>query len=287
MADFILSCDSTSDLPDSYVKEHGLIVQFLSYRFGDTVYTADTQLDPKDFYARMRNGEMPQTSAIVPEEAKDSFEPYLKKGLDILHISFSSALSSSHNNARIAAEELMEQYPDRKIIVIDSLCASLGQGLLVHYAVQQKEAGKSIDEVAAWVEANKLHLCHQFTVNDLFHLHRGGRVSKTTAILGTIANIKPVLHVDNNGCLTALCNVRSRKKSLLKLVENMGEQIPGYQNDIVFISHGDNLEDAQFVADEIKNRYGIQNFLIHYVSPTIGAHSGPDTIALFFLGANR
>ena len=284
---YIISTDSTADLPASYVKEHDIAIQFLSYAFGDTVYSLNNQLDPHDFYDRMRSGEMPTTNACIPDEVQNSFEAYLKEGYDILHISFSSGLSASHNNARIAANELAEQYPDRKIILVDSLCASLGQGLFVHYAVTMKEQGKSIEEVAAWLEENKLHLCHQFTVNDLFHLHRGGRVSKATAIIGTLINVKPVLHVDNEGHLTSVCNVRGRKKALLKLVELMGEQIDGYQNDIVFISHGDCLEDAEFVAAQVKERFGIQNFLIDYVSPTIGAHSGPGTVALFYLGNTR
>lgn len=284
---YIISTDSTADLPASYVKEHDIAIQFLSYAFGDTVYSLNNQLDPHDFYDRMRSGEMPTTNACIPDEVQNSFEAYLKEGYDILHISFSSGLSASHNNARIAANELAEQYPDRKIILVDSLCASLGQGLFVHYAVTMKEQGKSIEEVAAWLEENKLHLCHQFTVDDLFHLHRGGRVSKATAIIGTLINVKPVLHVDNEGHLTSVCNVRGRKKALLKLVELMGEQIDGYQNDIVFISHGDCLEDAEFVAAQVKERFGIQNFLIDYVSPTIGAHSGPGTVALFYLGNTR
>ena len=284
---YIISTDSTADLPASYVKEHDIAIQFLSYAFGDTVYGLNNQLDPHDFYDRMRSGEMPTTNACIPDEVQNSFEAYLKEGYDILHISFSSGLSASHNNARIAANELAEQYPDRKIILVDSLCASLGQGLFVHYAVTMKEQGKSIEEVAAWLEENKLHLCHQFTVNDLFHLHRGGRVSKATAIIGTLINVKPVLHVDNEGHLTSVCNVRGRKKALLKLVELMGEQIDGYQNDIVFISHGDCLEDAEFVAAQVKERFGIQNFLIDYVSPTIGAHSGPGTVVLFYLGNTR
>lgn len=284
---YIISTDSTADLPMSYVKEHGLAIQFLSYAFGDTVYDIDTQLDPHDFYTRMRSGEMPTTNACIPDQVQANFEGYLKEGYDILHISFSSGLSASHNNARIAANELAEQYPDRRIVLVDSLCAALGQGLLVHYAVTMKEQGKTLDEVVAWLEENKLHLCHQFTVDDLFHLHRGGRVSKATAILGSLINVKPVLHVDNEGHLISLCNVRGRKKALLKLVEHMGEQIEGYRNDIVFIGHGDCLEDAQFVADQVKERFGIDNFLIDYVSPTIGAHSGPGTIALFFLGKER
>lgn len=284
---YIISTDSTADLPASYSKEHGIAVQFLSYAFGDTVYGTDNQMEPHAFYERMRSGEMPTTNACIPDEVQRNFESYLKEGYDILHISFSSGLSASHNNARIAANDLAEQYPDRKIVLVDSLCASLGQGLLVHYAVQMKESGKSMEEVAKWLEQNKLHLCHQFTVNDLFHLHRGGRVSKATAILGTLMNVKPVLHVDNEGHLTSVCNVRGRKKALLKLVDIMGSQIDGYRNDTVFISHGDCLEDAEFVAAQVRERFGIEDILIDYVSPTIGAHSGPGTVALFYLGSTR
>lgn len=284
---YIISTDSTADLPDSYIKEHGIVIQFLSYAFGDEVYGAGNQMEPHAFYERMRSGEMPTTNACIPNEVQHSFETYLAEGYDILHISFSSGLSASYNNARIAANELMEQYPERKILLIDSLCASLGQGLLVHYAVTMKENGKTMEEVAEWLEQNKLHLCHQFTVDDLYHLHRGGRVSKATAILGTLINVKPVLHVDDEGHLTSVCNVRGRKKSLIKLVDNMEAQIEGFQNDIIFISHGDCLEDAEFVAALVRERFGIENIMINYVSPTIGSHSGPGTVALFHLGRNR
>lgn len=284
---YIISTDSTADLPDSYVKEHGLAIQFLSYTFDDTVYDADNQMDAHAFYDLMRSGKMPTTNACIPAEVQKNFEVYLKEGYDILHIGFSSALSTSFNNARLAAVELAEQYPDRKIVLIDSLSASLGQGLLVHYAVTMKESGKSLEEVAQWVEQNKLHMCHQFTVDDLFHLHRGGRVSKTTAILGTIINIKPVLHVDDEGHLTSVCNVRGRKKALLKLVDHMAEQMGDYKNDTVFISHGDCPADAEFLATQIKERFGTKNILIHYVCPTIGSHSGPGTVAIFHLGTHR
>ena len=284
---YIISTDSTADLPDSYIKEHGIVIQFLSYAFGDEVYGAGNQMEPHAFYERMRSGEMPTTNACIPNEVQHSFETYLTEGYDILHISFSSGLSASYNNARIAANELMEQYPERKILLIDSLCASLGQGLLVHYAVTMKENGKTMEEVAEWLEQNKLHLCHQFTVDDLYHLHRGGRVSKATAILGTLINVKPVLHVDDEGHLTSVCNVRGRKKSLIKLVDHMEAQIEGFQNDVIFISHGDCLEDAEFVAALVRERFGIENIMINYVSPTIGSHSGPGTVALFHLGRKR
>ena len=188
-----------------------------------------------------------------------------------------------------AIMNLAEKYPDNKIIVIDSLCASMGEGLFVHKAVMMKEEGKSIDEIAAWLEENKLHVVHNFTVDDLFHLYRGGRVSKTAAVVGSMINLKPILHVDNEGHLIPLSKVRGRKKSLIALVDSMQKQIGAWRdkNDIVFISHGDSLEDAQFVAELIKKRLGIENFLINHIGPTIGAHSGPGTIALFYMGDYR
>lgn len=287
MSDYIISTDSTADLPEGYIKEHGIIIQELSYCFGDEVHAGTNTLEPSAFYTRMRSGEMPTTNASIPEQVRISFEAHLKEGKDILHLAFSSGLSSSCSTTIMVANELKEEYPDRKIIVIDSFAASLGQGLFVHKAVEKKEAGETIDSVATWLTENREHFVHLFTVDDLFHLHRGGRVSKATAILGTMINVKPILHVDSEGHLIPLDKVRGRKKSLHALVDKMEALIPGYENDIVFISHGDCLEDAQFVADEIKERFGIESFLINYVSPTIGAHSGPGTVALFFLGEHR
>ena len=234
---------------------------------------------------------MPTTSQVNPEQAKEAFKACLDQGNDVLYIAFSSGLSGTCGSGMVAAEEIREsgEYPDRKLIVIDSLSASLGEGLLVHKAVQLKEAGKSMEEVADWVEKNKLHLCHNFTVDDLFHLHRGGRVSKATAVLGTMINIKPVLHVDDEGHLIAIGKVRGRKKSLAALVDRMADQIKGYedQNSEVFISHGDCQEDAEYVQKLVQERFGVDKFIINHVGPTIGAHSGPGTVALFFMGNPR
>lgn len=198
-------------------------------------------------------------------------------------------MSSSYNNAAVVASELNEQYTENKVIVIDTLSASLGQGLVVYKAVQLRKEGKTIEETAAWVEENKLHFCHQFTVDDLNHLYRGGRVSKLTAVAGTLIHVKPILHVSDEGKLIAIGKVRGRKKSLIALVDNMERTIGSYRdkNDIVFISHGDALEEAEYVASLVKERFGIENFLINPVSPTIGAHSGPGTIALFYMGDRR
>lgn len=287
MKEFIISTDSTADLPQDYIKEHNLFIHPLYYTMEDEVFGGELNLSPKDFYARMRNGQMPTTMASNPDFILNAFTNQIKAGMDVLHISFSSALSCSFNNASVVAKEICEENKDAKIVVIDSLCASMGQGLLVHYAVKMKEAGKTLDEIVSWINENRNHICHQFTVDDLFHLQRGGRVSKTAAVIGTIINVKPVLHVDNEGRLIPLTKVRGRKKALTTLVDNMESKIKGYQNDIVFISHGDCLEDAEFVADLIKERFGITNFLIDYVSPTIGAHSGPGTVALFFMGSEK
>lgn len=289
MNNYIITTDTTTDLPEDYIKKHDLGIMSLTYTLEGTTYSKDNPLDVKLFYEKMRKGSMPTTSQVNPENAKNIFLPYLKDGYDILHIAFSSGLSGSYNSTRIAAEELSEEFPDRKITIIDSLAASLGEGLLVHKAVMLKEQGADLDTVADWVEQNKLHIVHNFTVDDLFHLHRGGRVSKATAILGTMINVKPILHVDDEGHLIALSKVRGRKKSLQALVDSMEKQMGAYrsQNDIVFISHGDSLADAQYVADLVKQRFGIESFLINYVGPTIGAHSGPGTIALFYMGDYR
>ena len=219
---------------------------YLSYTMDGKNYTHGNFLPEHEFYEAMRNGSMPTTAQVNPENARVLLEPYLKEGKDILHIAFSSGLSGTYNSCRIAAEELMEEYPDRKIIVIDSLAASLGQGLLVYLAQEKKEQGEDIETVARWAEENKLHIVHLFTVNDLNHLYRGGRVSRTTAVVGSMLNIKPVLHVDNDGKLTAIGKVRGRKKSLQELVKLMDEKIGSYHDTChtIFISHGDCEDEA-------------------------------------------
>ena len=287
MNNYIITSDTTCDLPESYRKEHEIEIIPLYYNMDDVIYGDEVNLEPAAFYDKMRNGKLPTTMACNPEAAEKCFRKYLDKGLDILHIAFSSALSSSYNTCAVVGRELAEEYPDRKIIVIDSKCASLGEGLFVHKAVCNRSNGLSIEDNAKWLEDNKLHVCHQFTVDDLHHLHRGGRVSKATAVIGTLINVKPVLHVDNEGALVSLNNVRGRKKALNTLVDNMEKTCGGYDNDVIFISHGDCIEDANYVAEQIKKRFGIDNIMINYVCPTVGAHSGPGTLALFFMGETR
>lgn len=290
MNQYVITTDTTTDLPESFYQEHRLPVMSLSYMLeGETYTRGEKELPAEEFYAKMRNGSMPTTSQVNPEYAKALLEPILKEGNDILHIAFSGGLSGSCNSARIAAEELMEEYPERKILVVDSLCASLGEGLLVYYALKRQEEGMSLEENHRWCEEHKLHIIHSFTVDDLFHLYRGGRVSKTTAVFGTMLNIKPVLHVDDEGHLIPLSKVRGRKKSLLALVDSMEELQGSYagKNEVIFISHGDCIEDAEYVKELVEKKYGISSFLINHVGPVIGSHSGPGTLALFFMGDHR
>ena len=290
MNSYVITTDTTSDLPESFYEAHQIPVMSLSYVLeGETYIRGIRELKAEDFYAKMRNGSMPTTSQVNPEGAKAALEPILKDGKDILHIAFSSGLSGSCNSVRIAAEELMEEYPERKILIVDSLCASLGEGMLVYYALKRQEEGLTLDENYQWCEEHKLHVVHSFTVDDLFHLYRGGRVTKTTAIFGTMLNIKPVLHVDDEGHLIPLSKVRGRKKSLQALVDSMEELQGSYtgKNEIVFISHGDCIEDAEYVRSLVEKKFGIRTFLINHVGPVIGSHSGPGTVALFFLGDHR
>lgn len=289
MNEYIITTDNNSDLPESFYQEHRVGCTYLSYSIDGRMYTKDSFLPTKEFYAKMREGAMPTTAQVNPESVKALMEPYLKDGKDVLHIAFSSGLSGTYDSSRIAAEELSEQYPQRKILVVDSLCASLGQGLLIHYAVKLKESGKPIEETADWVKSHRKNLVHLFTVDDLNHLHRGGRVSKATAVVGGMLNIKPVLHVDDEGKLIAIGKVRGRKKSLQALVDGMQERIGSYASrcDTIFISHGDCEEDARYVEKKVRELYPIQAVVINYVGATIGAHSGPGTVALFFLGDRR
>jgi len=291
MRDFVIITETTADLPASYIEENGLVIAPLYYQIGETVYGEEKHLEPKEFFDAMRNGAAPTTSASNPDTLRKRYIEIIESGKDILHLAFSSGLSCSYNNASFVANDLADEYPDAKITVIDTLCASMGQGLIVNSAVQMKKKGKSLDEIAEWIEAKKLNLCHQFTVDDLIYLYRGGRLKKSSAVLGTIINIKPVLHVDNEGHLIPLAKVRGRKKSLNALVDNMVAALEGYDYDVenewVYISHGDCLEDAEYVKAQIEERVGVKNILINYLSPTIGSHSGPGTVALFHYGKSR
>lgn len=287
MSNYKITSDTTCDLPDSYLTEHDISILPLYYNLNDVIYGDEINMTPHELFDKMREGNMPSTMACNPETTEKIFRNILEEGYDILHIAFSSTLSSSYNTAAIVGKELSEEFPDRKIIVIDSKSASLGEGLIVYNAAKNKAEGMSIDDNAKWVEQNMLNVCHLFTVNDLFHLHRGGRVSKATAIIGTMINVKPVLHVDNNGALVPLNNVRGRKKAINALADNMGKVIDGFNNDVIMISHGDCYDEAFALGEQLKERYGVKEVIINYVCPTIGAHTGPGVIALFYMGSQR
>lgn len=288
MEKFIITTDVTADLPKNYLEENGIGLLPMTFEIDGKEYSEDN-FDTKDFYNKMRKGLMPKTSQVNSEKAKEKFREYLIKGYNVLHISFSSGLSGSYNSTRIASIELQDEFKENRVFVVDSLCASLGEGLLVHKAVQLKNNGQSIEEIIDWIEANKLHICHYVTVDDLNHLYRGGRVSKTTAIIGTMIGVKPIIKVDDEGHLIPIAKSRGRKKSLNMLVDKMEELIGSYksQNDIIFISHGDAEEDAEYVAKKIEERFNIKSFLINSIGSVVGSHSGPGTIALFFMGEKR
>ena len=288
MHDFVIVTDSSADLPASLVQDMGVEVLPLSFTVqGKTYhnYPDDREMDPKVFYKMLRDGEMATTSAVNVAEYTAMLEPLLQAGKDVLVLAFSSGLSTTYQSSVIAVNDLIERYPDRKLLTVDTLCASMGQGLLVWLAVQEQRRGKTMEEVRDWVEENKLHLCHWFTVDDLHFLKRGGRIPAATAVVGTMLSIKPVLHVDDEGHLISMGKARGRAGSLTALVDHMEQTVTDV--DTVFISHGDCLADAEKVADDVKKRFGTQNVVINNIGPVIGAHSGPGTVALFFLGTKR
>lgn len=286
---FKLVTDSTADLPKEYLEEQEISCINLSYILDGVTYGQGVELEPKAFFDMMREGKMPTTSQINPDEARAYLRELAKTEKEILYLAFSSGLSGSYNSAVIAAKDVMEEYPDCRIEVVDSLCASMGEGLFVYKAARLRAQGKSMDEVIAWLEEHKMNFVHVFTVDDLFHLFRGGRVSRTTAVIGTLAGIKPMLHVDDEGRLINIAKVRGRKKSLAALVDYMAKKTANYAdgNDMVMISHGDVLEDAEYVRDMIEERMGVKNFMINSLGPVIGAHTGPGLVALFFMGESR
>lgn len=287
MKEFIIATDSTVDLPKAFLEENHVLTISLSYVMDGVTYKDLDGLSHEEFFEKIRNGSLPTTSQINPEEARKALEPVVKEGKEILYLGFSSGLSGSYNSVRMAAEDLMEDYPETKIVTIDSLCASMGEGLLLYKTLQLKEQGKNLDEIAEWVEANKLHICHNVTVDDLNHLHRGGRISKTTAVLGTMVKIKPIIHMDNEGKLVVIGKERGRKKSLLTLLDKMEKQMQGYQNDVVMITHGDCIEDAKYVEEQIRERFGIENIIVNGIGSVIGSHTGAGVVAVFFMGSER
>lgn len=290
MGNFVLFTDSSCDLPAKMAEELELTVLPLSFTMGGKEYrnTLDgSEMPVKEFYRRLRAGEPSTTAAVNVGAYLSAMEPVLKAGKDVLDLAFSSGLSNTCDAAQMACRELAEKYPERRVCAVDTLAASMGQGLLVYHAARLRKQGKSFDEVRGWVEQNKLKLCHWFTVDDLGHLRRGGRISAATALLGGMLNIKPVLHVDDAGHLVSVGKVRGRRSSLDALVNHMEQLAENPSEQVIFISHGDSREDAEYVAAEAKRRLGVKEAVINYCGPVIGAHSGPGTMALFFLGRHR
>ena len=279
--------DSGCDLSKEILSQLGIsaVPLFVNFRGQTREDSVDDGI--REIYEGLRAGEPASTSAINPTGWAAAMEEILAAGDDLLVITFSSGLSTTYQSAVIAAEELKETYPQRQIRVVDSLCASLGQGLLVWYACKKKQEGMSLSELAQWVEENRAHLCHWFTVDDLMHLKRGGRVSAATALVGTMLNIKPVLHVDDEGHLISKAKARGRKASIEMLLDKAVQLGAGYDNSTMFICHGDCLADAQYLEKRLKEVCGVKDVHIGYTGAVIGSHSGPGTLALFFLGEHR
>lgn len=290
MADYVLTCSSTADLPTAFAKERGIAV--LPYQFfmdGKEYYDDQgISISTHDFYEKVRAGSMPTTSMVNAERYTEFFTPFLEEGKDVLHLEFSSGLSGSYNNAVMTADALMKRYPDRRIVIVDSLSAARGYGLFVHLVYNKKETGATLDEARDYAEHLKWKITHWFAVDSLEHLRRGGRVSRASAFLGTMLNIKPVLAFNNEGKIIPVEKIRGRKKSLIAMVDKMEEDIDNPDGQIVYVGHGDALADAEYTAQLIHERFPtIKETVIHYIGPVIGAHSGPSTIAIHYVGKQR
>ena len=282
--------DSTANLPNHIIDRFSVnVIPVPVIVNGEITYSyeKDGKNDLKIFYEKLRKKESISTSCINEETFVEAFGSVLESGKDILYVAFSSALSVTCANGRAAASRLAEKYPDRKIYVVDSLGASMGEGLMVYHACTLKENGRTIEEVRDWLEANKLRLAHWFTVEDLYWLFKGGRVKSTSYLLASILNIKPVMHCDDEGRLTAVGKVLGRKKSIAAMVDKMVQTVENPEEQVIFIGHGDCIEDAEYMKNKINEKMKVKEFVTHYIDPVIGAHSGPGTLALFFLGKNR
>ena len=286
---FTIVTDSGSDMPESYFEKHGVECLHLGFTMDNVNYWGEDgeRMDAKEFYKRLRAGAMPSTYQVSAETVKAHLTPYLQAGKDVFCLSFSSGLSGTYSGYVVAARELQEAYPDRKIAVVDSLCASMGQGLLLDYIVRKADEGATIEETTAYAEALKGKIVHNFTVDNLFHLKRGGRVSSGTAIVGTILKIKPVMHVNDEGKLVVIGKPMGRKKALLTLLENVAKTADFGKEDKIFISHGDCLADAEALKEALSKQYEGVEIVIGEIGPVIGTHSGAGTLAVFNIGKTR
>ena len=279
--------DTCCDFPSEMYERLGVKVVPLSVLYKGVNYDQYTEAWLRELYDGLRNGEVASTAAINPDQWASYMEPALEKGEDVLVLSFSSGLSTTYQSAMIAADDLREKYPNRQIRVVDTLCASLGQGLLVHYACQKRDEGLSLDELTAWCEETKKHLCHWVIADDLMYLKRGGRVSAASAVAGTLLQIKPLIHMDDAGKLIPVGKLRGRKAAIKALCDKVGQTgIPG-ANDTIFICHGDCEEDAKALEAMLKEQYGTKHVFYYYIGAVIGSHAGPGTMAIFYLGTER
>jgi len=287
---YTIITDSGANLTHEQIKNYGVKVVSLTYTVKDTEYLSyieGEETDYKAFYDLLRKKESVKTSLVSYERVENALKESLDAGKDVLYLSFSSALSGSCQIVRNCMDDLKDSYPDRKMLLVDTLCASMGQGLLLKYAVEKKNGGASIDETYRWLEDNKLHLVHLFTVDDLFFLKRGGRISGATAVMGTILNFKPLLHVSNEGKLVSYGKTGGRANAINEIVKRMGELGEDLSEQDIFIVHGDCIEDAELLAQKAIETYGVRSVTINYVDQVIGSHSGPGTLAIFFLGKER
>jgi len=284
MAEYVIMTNSTCDLTEEMIQALGLTVLTLGLNIGEETFK---EIPVKAFYQKIREGAMPTTNAANIGEYVDAFEAMLQDGKDVLCLVFSSALSTTYNSALMAAEEMREKYPDRKLFVVDTVSASMGEGLLAWYASGLKQEGKTIEEVRDWVEVNKLNLAHWFTVNDLDHLKRGGRISAAKALMGSMLGIKPILRINDEGKLVPADKVRGRQQSLLRLLDQMEKTGVNLADQTIFISHSDCYDDAKWLADQIQEKYGVKEVVINYIGPVIGSHTGIGTVALFFMATGR
>lgn len=286
MNDYVIFTDSTADLTHDILEEFDIHVVPMKITIDDkTCY--ENELNSSDFYGMIKNTrKLPTTTQVNPQEYADCFEKFLKDNINVLYVCFSSVLSGCYNSACIAANEINSKY-DSKVKVVDSLSASMGEGMLVYKLALQKKNGLNFEEAVKWAEENKLKICHLFTVDDLNHLSKSGRLSKTSAFFGSMLNIKPVLHVDEEGRLVAIDKARGRHKSIDMIAEKMKKYSEGIKNDVIFISHGDCLDDAKELAERVSEKTGIKNFVFGSITPMIGTHTGLGTLALFFEGNQR
>jgi len=284
MSDFIIIANNTCDLPEGILKTLDITILPLGINIGEESFR---EIPVRDFYQRLREGAMPTTNAANLGEYIELYEPALQAGKDVLNLVFSSGLSMTYNAAVMAAQEMAEKYPDRKIYVVDTMAASLGEGILVRGAAEMRAAGKSIDEVRDWAEETKLKVYHLFTVNDLGHLKRGGRISAAQAVVGGMLGVKPILRVNETGHLVALDKVRGRQAALLKLVSLLGEKGVDIANQTVYISHGDCEDEAIWIGEQLKEKLGVKDVVINFLGPVIGSHTGVGLIATFCIAEGR